>query len=234
MTVSVWRAAGAEALGTAALLSIVVGSGIMGASLSAGNDGQALLLNALCTGAGLWVLITTLAPVSGAHLNPVVSAVAVLTGSLGRARLIPYVFAQVGGALVGVAVAHAMFGLPLAQTSTHARGGANLALSEVVATFGLVFVVLAGGRVAPSRTPLLVASYVVSAYGFTASTAFANPAVTLARAFTDTFAGIQGADVPLFIAAQGLGATLATFAAAWLYRGVDVGSTGSDADAPTR
>ena len=221
MGVRTGRAALAEALGSAGLLAVVVGSGIMGQTLSAGNDALALLFNALCTGAGLWVLITTLAPISGAHFNPVVSAVMVLSGALPRSRLVPYVAAQSLGGLLGVGVAHAMFALPLAQMSTHARAGANLALSEVVATFGLVFVVLAGGRVAPSRGPALVAAYIVAAYGFTSSTSFANPAVTLARAFTDTFAGIRGQDVPLFVAAQLLGATLATLGAAWLYRGVD-------------
>lgn len=209
MTPSTIRAVAAEALGTALLLAIVVGSGIMGEQLAGGSVALALLANALATGAGLVVLISVLGPLSGAHLNPAVSLVEAAAGRLPWRTFGAYVVAQVVGALAGVVLAHGMFDHPLLTVSTHARTGAGPWLSEGVATFGLLIVVLGSARRSPERTPVLVGLYITSAYWFTASTSFANPAVTLARAFTDTFAGIRPSDVPAFLVAQLVGAGLA-------------------------
>ncbi|MFC3531860.1 aquaporin [Vogesella facilis] len=211
------RAYVAEALGSALLLAVVVGSGIMAQQLAAGNVAVALLANALATGAGLLVLITLLAPLSGAHFNPAVSVVMCWRGELPRRRLLPYFGCQLLGALAGVWLAHAMFGLPLWQLSQHARHGWPQWLAEVVATAGLLLTILGGVRHAPQRLPLLVALYIVAAYWFTASTSFANPAVTLARSLTDTFAGIRPQDVAGFIAAQLLGAALGGGLGSWLF-----------------
>jgi glycerol uptake facilitator-like aquaporin len=199
----------AEALGSALLLATVVGSGIMGEQLAAGNTAIALLANSLATGAALVVLITVLGPISGAHFNPVVTLVEAQRRSLPWSRALPFVLAQGAGALAGVGLAHAMFGLEIVQRSAHARTGPSLWLSEVVATFGLLLTILGSVRHAPDRTPLLVGLYITAAYWFTASTSFANPAVSLARAFTATFAGIRLEDVPAFAVAQLVGAALA-------------------------
>lgn len=192
----------AEALGSAFLLAVVVGSGIMGERLSDGNIAIALLANALATGCALFALIQMFGPVSGAHFNPAVSLAMLARGKLAAREAVGYVTAQVAGAFAGVASAHAMFGLPAFSASTHARLGASLVWSEFVATFGLLLVVLLASRKGLTATALSVASYIVAAYWFTASTAFANPAVSLARASTDTFSGIRADGVPWFIVAQ--------------------------------
>lgn len=206
----------AELLGTALLLATVVGSGIMADHLAAGNVAVALLANALATGAGLVVYISALGPISGAHFNPAVTLVAAWRRDLDRALVAPYLLAQLVGGVVGVLVAHAMFGLPLLQISAHPRADAGLWVSEVVATFGLLLTILTSARHTPERTPAHVGLYVIAAYWFTASTSFANPAVTVARTLTDTFAGIRPIDAPGFIGAQLVGAALASALWTWL------------------
>jgi glycerol uptake facilitator-like aquaporin len=206
----------AEFLGTALLLAAVVGSGIMGERLAGGNVAIALLANTLSTGAMLVVLILTLAPISGAHFNPVVTLAMGLRGDLPWREAPIYLASQLVGAFAGVASAHVMFGLPLFFASTHARHGAAQLWSEAVATFGLVFVILGCSRFRPSATAYAVGAYITSAYWFTASTSFANPAVTLARSVSDTFAGIRPADAPGFIVAQFGGAFAATAVVRWL------------------
>jgi len=210
------RAIVAECIGTAMLLAAVVGSGIMGDRLSGGNVAVALLANTLATGAALAALILTFGPVSGAHFNPVVTlADASLRGI--RWRVVPsYITAQVIGGLLGVLVAHAMFSERLLMLSHHERSGAAQMVSEFVATFGLLAVIWGCSRRRPTAVPFAVAAYITSAYWFTASTSFANPAVTLARAFTDTFAGIRLVDVPGFVLAQATGAASATMLFRWL------------------
>jgi len=212
------RAAAAEVIGTALLLTIVVGSGIMGEKLANGNAAVALLANSIATGAGLYVLIVMLGPLSGAHFNPVVSAVSTYEGTLKTRACVVYVLAQVVGAYVGVAAAHAMFGLPLLQVSVHLRPTAGEGLGEIIATFGLVLVILLLSRFRREAIPVAVACFITSAYWFTSSTSFANPAVTLARAATNTFAGISPASVPLFIGGQLLGGAGATLFARWLLK----------------
>jgi glycerol uptake facilitator-like aquaporin len=207
-----------EALGTALLLATVVGSGIMADKLSGGNVAIALLANALATGAILVVLITMLGPVSGAHFNPAVSLVAVLNGELPPATALVYVIAQGMAAIAGVLLAHAMFDLALVQTSATARAGTGQWISEGVATFGLVLAILLTVRHRPDMVAVVVGLYITSAYWFTASTSFANPAVTVARTFTGTFAGIAPADAPAFIGAQLAGAMLALAASRALSR----------------
>ena len=206
----------AEGLGTALLLSTVVGSGIMADKLCAGNVGLALLCNSLATGGGLIALILTFGPVSGAHFNPVVTLADATVGGT-RWRDVPgYLVAQVLGGVVGVAVADLMFELPAFTASTHIRTGPAQWLAEFVATFGLLGTIFGVSRRTSAATPFAVAAYIVAAYWFTASTSFANPAVTIARALTDTFAGIRPADVPGFVVAQLLGATAATATFTWL------------------
>lgn len=207
----------AEAIGTAFLLAIVVGSGIMAERLAGENIALALLANALATGAGLFALIMTLASVSGAHFNPAVSLAMRLRGELSTADTLGYVSAQVVGALAGVAIAHGMFDLPAFTLSQHVREGVSQVGSEFVATFGLVLVILGTARHGLLAVALSVASYIMAAYWFTASTSFANPAVSLARAFTNTFAGIKPSGVPWFVVAQLLGAIAATGAARLLF-----------------
>jgi glycerol uptake facilitator-like aquaporin len=199
----------AEFLGTMLLLACVVGSGIMGVNLAQGNDAIALLANALATAGVLYVLIETLGPVSGAHFNPAVSVVMRLRGGLDTRTLLAYLAVQVGGAVLGVLLAHAMFELPLLQPGTHVRSGAAQWLSEGVATFGLLLTILLALRQRSNAIPALVASYIFAAYWFTASTSFANPAVTLARSLTQSFAGIRPEDVGGFVLAQFAGALLA-------------------------
>ena len=206
----------AEFLGTALLLAAVVGSGIMAERLSGANVGVALLANAIATGGALYVLILGLGPISGAHFNPVVSLIECAFRRLPRAQLAGYLGAQLVGALAGVVLAHAMFGLDLVQHSTHVRSSHGELISEVVAAFGLWLVIATSSRANPATTPLAVALYIVAAYWFTASTSFANPAVTIARAFTNTFAGIQLTDVAPFIAAQLVGGAAAALLTAWL------------------
>lgn len=199
----------AELLGTALLLACVVGSGVMGVALSDGNDGVALLANAGATAGVLYVLIAVLGPVSGAHFNPAVSLVMRLRGVLTTRECALYVAMQVAGGIAGVLLAHAMFDLDLLQPGTRVRTGGPQWLSEGVATFGLLVTIGLGVRHRPAAVPALVAAYIFAAYWFTASTSFANPAVTLARALTQTFAGIRPDDVLAFVAAQLAGALLA-------------------------
>jgi glycerol uptake facilitator-like aquaporin len=210
------KAIAAEGLGTALLLAVVVGSGIMGERLAAGDTAMALLANSLATGAGLAVLILMYGPISGAHFNPAVTIVSAWRGHLEVKLVGPYLLAQVVGACSGVALAHAMFGEPLFVASTHVRAGASQVLSEFVATFGLISVVHSMSRHSPSVAAFAVAAYITSAYWFTASTSFANPAVTIARSLTDTFAGIRAADVPGFVLGQFAGAMVATVLCRWL------------------
>jgi glycerol uptake facilitator-like aquaporin len=210
------RALAAEGVGTALLLAIVVGSGIMGERLAGGNVAVALLANSIATGAGLYALIVMLGPLSGAHFNPAVSMVAALRGEFGVRRLLAYALVQTVGAVAGVMIAHAMFSLPLIQVSAHLRPTAGEGIGEVVATFGLIMVILLTVRHRVEAIPVAVAAYITSAYWFTSSTSFANPAVTLARALTQTFAGIAPDSVPLFIGGQIAGALLATLLARWL------------------
>lgn len=206
----------AEGLGTGLLLATVVGSGIMAEQLSGGNVALALLGNTLPTGAILVVLITMLHPISGAHFNPVVTLVMTLRREMPVATAGAFIAAQVGGGLLGVLAAHAMFDLPLLQLSQKARGGPAMAFSEMVATFGLITTILLTQRAKPDAAPMSVGLYITAAYWFTASTSFANPAVTLTRALTDTFAGIRLDHVPSFLAAQVVGALLAVGLASFM------------------
>lgn len=213
------RAAAAEAIGTALLLAIVVGSGIMAERLAQGNMAIALSANSIATGAGLYALIIVLGPISGAHFNPVVSAVSMWDGRLPLRHGIVYLLAQVSGAFAGVAAAHAMFELPIIQVSAHNRPTMGEGLGEVIATFGLVLVISLALKYRVEAIPLAVAAFITSAYWFTSSTSFANPAVTFARAMTDTFTGISPRNVPLFVCGQLLGGAAATLLARWLVGG---------------
>ena len=208
---SLARKLAAEAIGTALLLATVVGSGIMAETLAAGNTAVALLGNTAATGAMLYVLITVLGPISGAQFNPAVTML--LAPNKDK---IAYVVVQLIAAIIGVLLAHVMFELPLAQVSTHARVGPAQWLSEGVATFGLLMTIMLGSHYKPGGVAALVASWVVAGYWFTSSTSFANPAVTIARALTDTFAGIRPDGVIGFIIAQLIGATLAFYISRWL------------------
>jgi glycerol uptake facilitator-like aquaporin len=212
----------AEAVGTALLLAAVVGSGIMGERLAAGNVAIALLANTLATGAALVALILTFGPISGAHFNPAVTLADASQRGLAWTSVPAYLVAQVAGAFAGVAVAHVMFGEPLFAASRHARAGLPQLVSEFVATFGLLAVIWGCARSRAAAVPFAVAAYITAAYWFTASTSFANPAVTLARAATDTFSGIRPADAPGFIAAQLAGAAAATALFRWLAPGLRV------------
>lgn len=203
------RRAMAEGLGTALLLAVVVGSGIMGERLSGGNVSLALLANSLATGFALIALIVAFGPRSGAHFNPVVTVALALRREFPVREILPYAAAQFVGSLLGVLAAHAMFDVPLLQIGEKARFGPAQWWSEVVATFGLVFVVLSSDR---KSAPFAIGAYIAAAYWFTASTSFANPAVTLARGFTATFSGIRPGDVAGFVAAQLVGAVLALWA----------------------
>ena len=206
----------AESIGTALLLAAVVGSGIMGDRLSGGNVGLALLANTLVTGAALVALILAFGPISGAHFNPAVSLVDAWRGGLSWREVPAYLAAQVVGAFAGVAAAHSMFSMPLFSASRHARAGGAQLLSELVATFGLLAVIWGCTRRPPAAVAFAVGGYITAAYWFTASTSFANPAVTLARSVTDTFTGIRPADAPGFIASQLAGAAAATVLFRWL------------------
>ena len=216
--VSLGRRLLAEGLGTTLLVAAVVGSGIAAQSLSPHDTGLALLENAIATGAVLYVLILLLGPVSGAHFNPVVTGVDAWLGGLDRRDVAPYVVVQVLGACAGAMLANLMFGLGAVTVSQHVRGGSGVLLSEVVATFGLLLVIL--GLVRRGRSTYVaaaVAAYIVGAYWFTASTSFANPAVTIGRTLSDTFAGIAPSSVPGFVAAQIVGAIVATIVAIILW-----------------
>ncbi len=210
------RRAASEALGTAFLLMAVVGSGIMGERLAGGNVAIALLANTLATGAALVTLILALGPISGAHLNPAVTLAIAFEGGLPWREVPMYLGAQTAGAFIGVGAAHLMFVLPLFFASRHLRSGPAQWSSEFIATFGLLLVILACSRTRPSAIPWAVGTYISAAYWFTASTSFANPVVTLARAASDTFAGIRPADAPAFVAAQLAGAVAATALTHWL------------------
>jgi len=206
----------AEALGTALLLAIVVGSGIMGARLSGGNDAIALLGNTLATGAGLVVLIHVFGPISGAHFNPVVTLAALFARQRTARQALVMLAAQFLGGLIGVWAAHLMFGEPVLQVSAKLRSGGAQVFAEAVATFGLIGTILGTQRARPEFTPVAVGLYITSAYWFTASTSFANPAVTLARSLSDTFAGIAPASVPGFIAGQVAGGLAGVAVFEWL------------------
>jgi glycerol uptake facilitator-like aquaporin len=212
----VLRRAVAEALGTAFLLAAVIGSGIMGERLAGGNTAIALLANTIATGAALVTLILTFGPISGAHFNPAVTLADASQGGLSWSEVPIYLSAQIAGAFGGVAAAHLMFGEPLFFASHHVRSGSAQLFSEFVATFGLLSVIWGCARIRSSAVPFAVGSYITAAYWFTASTSFANPAVTLARAASDTFAGIRPADAPGFILAQLVGAAASTLLFRWL------------------
>ncbi|MFV2052780.1 MIP/aquaporin family protein [Aliiroseovarius sp. YM-037] len=199
----------AEFIGTAFLLIGVVGSGIMAANLAGDNIALALLANAIATGCILYAIITTLGPVSGAHFNPAVTLAFALRGEHGWKNVAPYVIVQIAGGIIGVWLSHLMFDLPILQSSTTARAGVGQWSSEIIATFGLLFVIFGGARHRPDAVPPLVGLYITGAYWFTSSTSFANPAVTIARAFSDTFAGINPGDVLMFILMQGVGVAVA-------------------------
>jgi glycerol uptake facilitator-like aquaporin len=213
---SLARRLAAEAVGTVLLLATVVGSGIMAERLAGGNAALALLANTIATGAGLAALILTFGGISGAHFNPAVTLAEATQGRLAWRFVPPYLLAQFVGALAGVALAHLMFEAPLYSLSHHARAGVGQAAGELVATFGLVSVIAGCSRARPAATPFAVAAFITAGYWFTSSTSFANPAVTLARATTDSFTGIRPADVPGFVVAQLLGAGFATVLFRWL------------------
>ena len=213
---SLRRAVVAEFIGTALLLATVVGSGIMGERLAGGNTAIALLANTLATGAGLVALIMTFGPASGAHFNPLVTGVEWLMRRCDSAKALGYLMAQILGAIAGVVAAHFMFELPLLAPSDHVRTGPHQWWSEAVASFGLLTVILNVAKTRPDFVPVTVGSYITAAYWFTASTSFANPAVTIARSLTDTLSGIRPTDAPGFILAQLVGAGLAVAFFSWL------------------
>jgi glycerol uptake facilitator-like aquaporin len=216
MSVDLARRATAEAVGTAMLLAAVVGSGIMGERLAGGNVAIALLANTVATGAALVALILTFGPVSGAHFNPAVTIADASLGGIGWREVPVYIAAQIAGAFAGVGAADLMFGLPIFFASRHERSGPAQLFSEFIATFGLLAVIWGCSRRRSTAVPFAVGAYITAAYWFTASTSFANPAVTIARSASDTFAGIRPADVPGFIVAQMLGAMTATWLFHWL------------------
>lgn len=216
MSAELGRRVAAETLGTAFLLMIVIGSGIMGERLAGGNVAIALLANTLATGAGLVALILAFGSISGAHFNPAVTLAEAARGGIAWRDVPVYVAAQIGGAFAGVALAHVMFGEPVFFASTHVRAGTAQLVSEFVATFGLLATIWGTARTRPTAVPFAVGAYITAAYWFTSSTSFANPAVTLARAASNTFAGIRPADAPGFIVAQFVGASAATALFAWL------------------
>jgi len=215
-TLSLGKRLLAEGLGTALLLAVVVGSGIMGQRLSGGNDAVTLLANSLATGAGLAALILAFGSISGAHFNAVVTLAMAVRKQIPWREVLPYILVQAVGGILGVWITHYMFGLPVLMTSTHVRSGGPQWAGEVVATLGLLGVILGCSKSRPAAVPFAVGAYISAAYWFTSSTSFANPGVTLARAFTDTFSGIRPVDVPGFVVAQLLGAVLALAAFGWL------------------
>jgi glycerol uptake facilitator-like aquaporin len=213
------RPVAAEFVGSAFLSAAVIGSGIAALNLSAGNLGLALLANAIATGCMLFVIISVLAPLSGAHFNPAVSLAFALHRELSWPRCGIYIFAQLGGMVAGAWFAHLMFELPVIQVSKTIRSATGMAIGEIAATFGLVFVIFGLKQRNASQIPLAVALYITSAYWFTSSTSFANPAITIARSLSDTFAGIAPASVPLFILCQLAGMLLAVALSSWLWPG---------------
>jgi glycerol uptake facilitator-like aquaporin len=213
---SISQRACAEFLGTVFLVTAVVGSGIMGERLSNGNVAIALLANSIATGAALVTLILTFGPISGAHFNPVVTLANALSSGLARADILPYILAQFAGGFTGTVNSHFMFGLPAITYSRHARSGPAQFYAEIVATFGLIAIISTCAKLNARAIPVAVGGYIAGAYWFTSSTSFANPAVTLARCFTDSFAGIRPRDVPAFVVAETLGAALAFFLYRWL------------------
>lgn len=217
MTADLPRRLFAELLGSCLLAATVIGSGILAVQLSAGNDGVALLGNTLATAAILYVLVGTLGPVSGAHFNPAVTLVMALRGEIRVADAAIYILLQVAGCVLGAVLAHAMFGLPLLQEGMSERSTSGHLIAEGAATFALVFAILGAIRHRPNDIPAIVALVIAAGYWWTSSTSFANPAITIARAFTDTFAGIRPADVTGFILAQLAGAMLAWLAGGWLF-----------------
>lgn len=208
----------AEALGTALLVAAVVGSGIMGEQLAGGNVALALLANTIATGAALVVLILIFAPISGAHFNPIVSLSFALQGKMRWSEVLVYVAVQVSGAIAGTVMAHLMFNLPLIAASTHERTGLGIWTGEIVASFGLLATILGCLTSRPEAIPYAVGLFIVSAYWFTSSTSFANPAVTIARSLTDTFSGIRPEDVFGFVGMQIIGCLIATGILGWLYK----------------
>ena len=212
------RRLAAEALGTALLLAVVIGSGVMGETLAGGNVAVALLGNTLATGAALVVLITVFGPLSGAHFNPAVTLVMALRREIGPGLAVAYAAAQTAGAVLGVWAAHAMFALPILQISEKLRDGPAQVFSEAVATFGLIGTILGVSKYRPDMTAVCVGLYITAAYWFTASTSFANPAVTLARALSNSFAGIAPASAPGFIVGQLAGALVALLVFGWLLK----------------
>jgi glycerol uptake facilitator-like aquaporin len=225
MSADLARRATAESVGTAMLLAAVVGSGIMGERLAGGNVAIALLANTVATGAALVALILTFGPVSGAHFNPAVTIADATLGGIAWREVPVYIAAQIGGAFAGVAAADVMFGLPIFFASRHERSGPAQLFSEFIATFGLLAVIWGCSRRRSAAVPFAVGAYITAAYWFTASTSFANPAVTLARAASDTFAGIRAADVPGFIVAQMAGAMAATWLFHWLVPAISEGAS---------
>lgn len=216
MKPTLFRRTVAEFIGTMLLLAAVVGSGIMGERLAAGNIAIALLANTIATGAALIAIILAFGSISGAHLNPAVTLADAWVGGIEWRETPAYIFAQIAGAFAGVVAAHLMFGLTLVSVSTHVRSGAAQTFSEFVATFGLLAVIWGCARTRPAAVPFAVGAYITAAYWFTASTSFANPAVTIARSLTNTFAGVRPIDVPAFVAAQFAGAFGATALFQWL------------------
>jgi len=231
--VDIRRRLAAEFLGTALLLAAVVGSGIMAERLADGNVAVALLANAIATGAALVVLITILGPISGAHFNPCVSLMMAMRREMGWGQAALYIMVQFVAAVAGVWLAHAMFALPVLEVSNHLRDGAPQWLAEAVATFGLLLTIMGAIRFAPASTPMLVGLYITAAYWFTASTSFANPAVTVARMLSDSFAGIAPSSVAGFIAAQMLATLLAGWALPWLFSNKSSPLEGVDAKSCT-
>jgi glycerol uptake facilitator-like aquaporin len=217
MTADLPRRLFAELLGSCLLAATVIGSGILAVQMSGGNDGVALLGNTLATAAILYVLISTLGPVSGAHFNPAVTLVMTLRGETRPTDAIAYIVLQVAGCVAGAVLAHAMFDLPLIQQATHARAAFGNLLAEGAATFALVFAILGAIRHRPNDVPAIVALVITAGYWWTSSTSFANPAITIARALSDSFAGIRPADVPGFILAQLAGALFAWLTGSWLF-----------------
>src|SRR6202789_4144924 len=211
----------AEFIGSALLVAAVVGSGIMGERLAGGNVAIALLANTIATGAALVALILTFGPISGAHLNPAVTVADAIEHGIAWPHALAYIAVQCAGGIAGATIAHLMFGLRWYSFSTHSRHGWSLILSEFIATFGLLSVIWGCSRLRSGAVPFAVASYITAAYWFTASTSFANPAVTIARSLSDTFAGIRPSDVPLFIVAQLAGASAATLLFRWLVPSLD-------------
>jgi glycerol uptake facilitator-like aquaporin len=216
MRITLGRRVAAEFLGTGFLVAAVVGSGIMGERLAGGNTALALLANTIATGAALVALILTFGPISGAHLNPVVTLADAVEGGLPWRETPHYIAAQILGGVAGTLVAHLMFGLPVISLSQHARSGRAQLFSEFVATFGLLCVIWGCSRLQSSAIAFAVGAYITAAYWFTASTSFANPAVTIGRSLSDTFSGIRGGDVPGFLLAQLAGGATATFLFRWL------------------